>query len=440
MSFMCFNFINMGTLARQCSRMFVDRRLLTVVSEWDMRVGCHFAPYHCTRSLLCPNDNRAKSAERMRFSAVTSSVLRQKPGRSEGRQYQGQSEDMQDDPETPVNRVWGTGTPQSQKRKPNAHINRSYDPQREPPIDWERKTNTSSRVSPELRKLSFDDFPEERERLVKDSKQRLSKEKDKNYETLFGVSPCLLALTQGRRKSHRLFVKEGEASRRASIRQVCEEARLQGVQIQRVSKMDLSKMCSGGVHQGLCLQASPLGYLTEDKTLKPPKDSSRIPLWLVLDRVQDPMNLGAILRSAYFLGVDRVASSLQNSCPLTPVVSKASSGVMEIMGVYGYDSLMDLMKVKVAQGWQVVGTVGAEAEKPHVPVMQCSDFQMTKPTLLLMGGEGDGLSPELRLQCEALLTIPPRRDLHPGVESLNVSVATGILLHSLLSSCGGGRP
>uniref|UniRef100_A0A4W5N3G8 rRNA methyltransferase 1, mitochondrial n=1 Tax=Hucho hucho TaxID=62062 RepID=A0A4W5N3G8_9TELE len=294
-------------------------------------------------------------------------------------------------------------------------------------------------MSSELRKLSLDDFPEECERQVKDSRERLSKEEHRNYETLFGVSPCLLALTQGRRNAHRLFVKEGEASRRASVRQVCEEAHRQGVPIQRVSKNDLNKMCSGGVHQGLCLQASCLGFLTDDKTSKAPRDSSHIPLWLVLDGVQDPMNLGAILRSAYFLGVDRVASSLRNSCPLTPVVSKASSGVMEVMRVYGYDSVADMLKVKVAQGCQVIGTVGAEAENSHVPVMKCSKFQMTKPTLLLMGGEGEGLSRELRLQCEVLLTIPPRRDLHPGVESLNVSVATGILLHSLLSSRRGGH-
>eukprot|EP00063_Salmo_salar_P018733 XP_013993568.1 PREDICTED: rRNA methyltransferase 1, mitochondrial [Salmo salar] len=436
--FMYFHLKNMGTwnLACQCSRMFVNSRLLNLVSESDMRVGCHFASYHCASALLWPKDSRAKPAERWRRSAITSPGMRHRPAVSEVGNYkaEGQSEDIKDDPETPASRnVWRRETSVSQERKPNADSRVSSEFQRGAPIQRERKTNTDSRMSSELRKLSLDDFPEE------DSRERLSKEEHRNYETLFGVSPCLLALTQGRRNAHRLFVKEGEASRRASVRQVCEEAHRQGVPIQRVSKNDLNKMCSGGVHQGLCLQASCLGFLTDDKTSKPPRDSSHIPLWLVLDGVQDPMNLGAILRSAYFLGVDRVASSLRNSCPLTPVVSKASSGVMEVMRVYGYDSLTDMLKVKLAQGWQVIGTVGAEAENAHVPVMKCSKFQMTKPTLLLMGGEGEGLSRELRLQCEVMLTIIPRRDLHPGVESLNVSVATGILLHSLLSSRRGGH-
>uniref|UniRef100_A0A8C7T023 RNA 2-O ribose methyltransferase substrate binding domain-containing protein n=1 Tax=Oncorhynchus mykiss TaxID=8022 RepID=A0A8C7T023_ONCMY len=155
-------------------------------------------------------------------------------------------------------------------------------------------------VSAELRKLSRDDFPEDGERLVKASREGLSREEDRNYEKLFG--------------SHRLFVKEGVASCRASVRQVCEEAHRQCVQIQGVSRRTWNKMSSGGVHQGLCLHASPLGYLPEDNTAKPPRDGSRIPLWLLLDGVQDPINILHI-----FLGwID---------CPLTPVLSKASTGV-----------------------------------------------------------------------------------------------------------------
>ncbi|KAF6727192.1 rRNA methyltransferase 1, mitochondrial [Oryzias melastigma] len=141
-------------------------------------------------------------------------------------------------------------------------------------------------------------------------------------------------------------------------KQVCEEAHQRGVQVSRVSKKDLDRMSSGGVHQGVCLEASPLGYLTEDWAVS---RGPSTPLWLVLERIQDPMNLGAILRSAYFLGVDRVISSLQHSCPLSPVVSKASSGAMEVMGVYGCENLEEMLKLKLLQGWDVVGTVGHQA-------------------------------------------------------------------------------
>ncbi|XP_028991186.1 rRNA methyltransferase 1, mitochondrial [Betta splendens] len=298
---------------------------------------------------------------------------------------------------------------------------------------WQKKNHRKvedHRLSSEVRKLCLDDFPAARERP---GRQRSAPEsKAETYDVVFGIAPCLLALTQDRRKARKLFVKDGEASHRASMLKVCEEARLRGVQIQRVGKKDLDKMCSGRVHQGVCLQASPLHYLTDARETAPRSDLPR--LWLVLENIQDPMNLGAILRSAYFLGVDRVASSLRHSCPLSPVVSKASSGVMEVMGVYGYQNLEDLLELKLAQGWHVVGTVGAEAEAAHVPVTKCSDFQMTKPTVLLIGGEGGGLSRELLSLCQTLLTIPAGRELIPSIESLNVSVATGILLHSLLST------
>lgn len=363
------------------------------------RVGSQFASYHFTATLLCPEDSTA--LKRRRRVSIASSVQR-KPVASDG---------WQDRERSGQSKAWKNDIPALQK--PN------------------QRRGEDNRVSSELRKLCMEDFPADRERQLKQKSTPDSKAE--NYEIVFGIAPCVLALTQGRRKAHKLFVKDGEASLRASMLKVCEEAHRRGVQIHRVSKKDLDKMSSGRVHQGVCLQASPLRYLTENSD-SAPKRNNNTPLWLVLEGIQDPMNLGAILRSAYFLGVDRVASSLRSSCPLSPVVSKASSGVMEVIGVYGYKNLEDMLRSKVEQGWQVVGTVGAEAEQSNIPVTQCSDFQMTKPTLLLMGGEGEGLSKELLSLCQTLLTIPAGRELFPGIESLNVSVATGILLHSLLSS------
>lgn len=363
------------------------------------RVGSQFASYHFTATLLCPEDSTA--LKRRRRVSIASSVQR-KPVASDGWQHRERSGQS---------KAWKNDIPVLQK--PN------------------QRRGEDNRVSSELRKLCMEDFPADRERQLKQKSTPDSKAE--NYEIVFGIAPCVLALTQGRRKAHKLFVKDGEASLRASMLKVCEEAHRRGVQIHRVSKKDLDKMSSGRVHQGVCLQASPLRYLTENSD-SAPKRNNNTPLWLVLEGIQDPMNLGAILRSAYFLGVDRVASSLRSSCPLSPVVSKASSGVMEVIGVYGYKNLEDMLRSKVEQGWQVVGTVGAEAEQSNIPVTQCSDFQMTKPTLLLMGGEGEGLSKELLSLCQTLLTIPAGRELFPGIESLNVSVATGILLHSLLSS------
>ncbi|XP_072312744.1 rRNA methyltransferase 1, mitochondrial [Eucyclogobius newberryi] len=297
------------------------------------------------------------------------------------------------------------------------------------------------RVSSELKKLSLDDDRRTSKKGVTIEHKTSVVSLSDHYEFVFGISPCLLAITQGRRKILRLYVKEGDTSLRASVLKVCEDAHRHGLPIHHVSKKDIDKMAPGRVHQGVCLQASPLTYVTKEKqgeSLLLARKDKNMPLWLVLESVQDPMNLGAILRSAYFLGVDRVVSSISQSCPLSPVVSKASSGVMEVMEVYGCKNLGELLHLKKAQGWDVVGTVGAESRQSCVT--KCLDFTMSKPTLLLIGGEGGGLSQELQTYCQTLLTIPAGRSLSPGIESLNVSVATGILLHSLLFSRCSNKP
>ncbi|XP_034715571.1 rRNA methyltransferase 1, mitochondrial [Etheostoma cragini] len=375
----------------------LHHKLLLVGTRRLNRIIFQFAGHHVSATLLRPEDSSSNPVVKRQRRVSNISIVQRKRVASDG--WQKHERSVQ-------SKAWNNEIPVFQRK------------------------GEDGRVSSELRRLSLDDFPAEKEKMA--GQRSTVDSRAENYEVVFGIAPCLLALTQGRRQARKLFVKDGEASQRASVIQVCEEARGRGVQVQRVSKKDLDKMSWGRVHQGVCLQASPLGYLTEDGDSAPNRGDT--PLWLVLERIQDPMNLGAILRSAYFLGVDRVLSSLRHSCPLSPVVSKASSGIMEVIGVYGYENLEDMLRLKVAQGWQVVGTVGAGAEETRTPVVQCSDFQMTQPTVLLMGGEGEGLSPQLLSLCRTLLTIPAGRELFPGIESLNVSVATGILLHSLLSS------
>ncbi|XP_073875166.1 rRNA methyltransferase 1, mitochondrial isoform X7 [Macaca fascicularis] len=129
------------------------------------------------------------------------------------------------------------------------------------------------------------------------------------------------------------------------------------------------------------------------------------------------------------------------SCPLTPVVSKASAGAMEVMDVFSTDDLTGFLQTKAQQGWLVAGTVGCpRAEDPQsseIPITSCLEFPWDRPTLLVLGNEGSGLSQEVQASCQLLLTILPRRQLPPGLESLNVSVAAGILLHSICSQWKG---
>ncbi|KAL2094278.1 hypothetical protein ACEWY4_008997 [Coilia grayii] len=410
-------------MSRKSHNMYMLFRLMSLRSvnlsdvSQAIRKGSQIAPYHSSKSLSWPSDSGQKPVVKLRRSAFGSANLRRK---------------------AKVSSEWEDG-PQHYMDSSQTLVGRNHHSEMTP-ATLKRRTGAKHKIPSELRILSLEDLPAGNQKALGASKADKPLVTDKRDDVVFGLYPCLLALTQGRRKVTRVFVKASEGQQKDALQEVCEEAVKRDVQIKWVSKRDLDKLTHGRVHQGVCLQASPLQYLREWSVApQKPEPRNKTPLWLVLDGIQDPMNLGAILRSAYFLGVDRIASSIQNSCSLTPVVSKASSGVMEIVELYGYDNLEDMIQTKKEQGWQIVGTVGVEEESPEAPPVKCSDFQMLKPTLLLIGGEGSGLSTDLRSRCDALLTIPPRRELHPGVESLNVSVATGILLHSLLTSRPRGR-
>lgn len=222
------------------------------------------AAYSCTRALFCTRDRVSKSGERFTSSKLKKTFV------SKQHKYSAARDEIS------------------------------------------RSTKTQKgKVSSELQKLRFEDFSESESGWILRNIQKDS-ELDKELEIVFGVAPCLLALTQSRRKPSRLFVKNGEGLQRETVLRVCQEAVKRDVQIQRVSKQTLDQMCGGKVHQGLCLQASPLGFITEEKPITSHEVKNHRALWLVLDGVQDPMNLGAILRSAYFLGVDRITSSIHN--------------------------------------------------------------------------------------------------------------------------------
>ncbi|MXQ84483.1 hypothetical protein E5288_WYG020719 [Bos mutus] len=232
-------------------------------------------------------------------------------------------------------------------------------------------------------------------------------------ELLFGLSPCLLALRAARRRVARLLLqacRSGLQGQRAELLRAAEE---RAIPVLRPRRRELDVLCRHQVHQGVCMEVSPLRPRpwAEAEVARPGDDPQQ--LWLVLEGLQDPRNLGAVLRSAHFLGVDKVITSRRNrhGRPLFPA--------------------------RARQGWLVAGTVGCPgpeiALSSKIPITRCLDFLWDRPTLLVLGNEGSGLSRAVQASCQLLLTILPGRQLPPGLESLNVSVAAGILLHSICS-------
>ncbi|XP_060064579.1 rRNA methyltransferase 1, mitochondrial-like [Ylistrum balloti] len=249
-------------------------------------------------------------------------------------------------------------------------------------------------------------------------------------EILFGYHPVSIALSHRRRHCHKLFVQRGRRlSPDVDILGLAKEAK---IPVEEVSRIHLDQLCLGRPHQGICMDADPLDIhnLSPDDTraaiLDPP------PIWLLPYEIVDPMNMGAIIRSSYYFGVDAVVLSSHHSATASPMVSKASSGAMEVMKFFNLknkEATTQFLEDWRANVGQIIGTATGPGT---VEVTECV---VNKPTLLIVGNEHHGLKDEILKHCDQVIKLrectPDRQSL---VESLNVSVATGIVLHTLTTN------
>ena len=242
---------------------------------------------------------------------------------------------------------------------------------------------------------------------------------------LYGISPVRLALASMRRNVTELLVQDGmdlsEKKDEKAAREILTAAQNNGTPITYLSKHDLNMLSDNRPHQGFILRAKPLEfYKIEELT-----PASEFQCVLALDEVFDPQNLGALLRTAHFLGCDRVVVCAKNSAPLSPTVSKASSGAMELMEIGSTSNMMRFLDRSKANGWQVVG---ASLSDKSIDLL---DAKLDKPTILVLGNEGFGMRTNIVNRCDILVKIKGGAD-SSSVDSLNVSVTGGILLHYIL--------
>ncbi|MCE3050468.1 hypothetical protein HAX54_047301 [Datura stramonium] len=278
-------------------------------------------------------------------------------------------------------------------------------------------------------------------------------------EGIYGVGPVLAALSAGRREYYGLYIQEGldlsgnnrKKKDKKGFERILRMAEKVGLGKKEVSKHDLNMITDNRPHQGLVLDASPL-EMVGIKELEPVSiEEESPPLWVALDEVTDPQNLGAIIRSAYFFGASGIVLCAKNSAPLSGTVSKASAGSLELMELRSCKNMMQFLTSSAENGWRVLGgSVSSRAVPLH-------EIVPGAPTILVLGSEGTGLRPLVERSCTELVRIPGNIpvDIIAGqdedaesdnsisgqnfrsfmaVESLNVSVAAGVLLHHLIGS------
>lgn len=232
---------------------------------------------------------------------------------------------------------------------------------------------------------------------------------------LFGLLPVLEALRSGARRVEKILVAEGGGEKR--LAEVLELARDAGVHFQKVSRDQLNRIAGPGAnHQGVVAQVSAADYSDADELLDK-VESQDCPLVLVLDGIEDPRNLGALLRVAECAGVNAVFVPEHRAVGLTETVVKTSAGATEYIETAKVKNLNRLIeRLKEMDVW-VVGASG-DAE------MSFDEWDWTRPSAVVMGSEGRGLHRLVAENCDALVKIP----MKGNISSLNVSVAAGVLL------------
>lgn len=227
---------------------------------------------------------------------------------------------------------------------------------------------------------------------------------------IYGLHPVIEALRAGRVSR----LKVGARSDRRADEAVA-LAKASGVPVERVDGQALDRVSRGGVHQGIAAEVHP----RRDYTVHELVDGAApgAPLLVVLDGVEDPHNVGAIVRSVDAVGGHGIIRQARHAAPLDGIAAKASAGAVAVVKIATVVNIARALEELKAAG---VWTVGFAGEGPED--YDAVDF--TLPTALVVGGEGDGLRRLTRDRCDRLVRIP----MAGSVDSLNVSVAAGVAL------------
>ncbi len=235
-------------------------------------------------------------------------------------------------------------------------------------------------------------------------------------ELLYGVHAVEEALKAGRRRfDHVLVARERHDSRMERLLEACREA---GVRVRQEPREQLTVLAKTPAHQGIVAMVRAQEFLAIEDLFEPPAGSSFARLLLALDGVEDPQNLGALLRVADGAGVDGVMLTERRSAPLSPAAVKASAGAAEHLRIARVVNLARALEELKQQNLWIIGLDERGAT-------DYDQFDLTGNCVLVLGREGAGLHDLVRRTCDHLLRIP----MAGGVSSLNVSAAGAVVLY-----------
>ena len=258
--------------------------------------------------------------------------------------------------------------------------------------------------------------------MVQSRKKRKDKKKllgNHQKSWIWGRHAVLEILDAGRWPMKKLFLSETLQPEALEHAQLRAEALGYTVAVEPMER--LRELCRSGEHQGYLAQMLPYTYTNASELkalLSQSEDTSRVPIVVLLDSIQDPFNFGAIARSAEVLGIDGIIIGSHNQVEVTSMVARSSVGAVNHVPIAQVDDLIEYAKLLRESGVTLV----AATEKSTV---NCTTHAFDSPTVIVLGNEGEGIQAELLEQCNVHLAIPQQGQ----IDSLNVAAAAAILFY-----------
>jgi 23S rRNA (guanosine2251-2'-O)-methyltransferase len=244
-------------------------------------------------------------------------------------------------------------------------------------------------------------------------------EKFSKGEILFGIHPIREVLKGKKRRLLQLYITE---KKRPSLQaeEVIRLAKAANVKIQSMEERLMGNLCNGANHQGLVARVEPLKTMRLTNAIFTSGDKKK-ELWLAVDEVTDPQNLGAMLRSAACLGFTTVILPKRRTVGITSAVHKVASGALETLKIVEVPNLATALLDLKDEGFWIYG---ADMEGKPLP-----QVEYVYPAVLIIGSEGTGLREKTKEHCDEVVSIPQ----HGGVSSLNASASAAIIMYDMFS-------
>ncbi len=236
---------------------------------------------------------------------------------------------------------------------------------------------------------------------------------------LIGPHAVWSALRAGKRSVEKLFtLPEGGSPQ---LRRIVAFARERGIPVKLRDRKTLTSLAGTADHQGIVAQVAEVRYVEVEELLEKSRGQREAPFLLILDGVEDPGNLGALLRTAEATGAHGVVIPKDRAAGVSPTVTKAAAGALEHLHLARVPNIPQLLANLKRQALWIYGADVSGGRAPQ-------EVDMTLPLALVLGGEGRGLRSLVRSSCDLLISIP----MVGRVESLNVSVAGGVIMYEIL--------